>query len=81
MFSFIKEFDLVSEVVGFRYMNINNQKIYVEGFKHLLSFDDTKIILKLKDNELSIVGNSLTIEELGSNSILISGKIDGVITD
>lgn len=81
MFSFLKEFDVSNEVVGFRYMNFNNEKVYVEGFKSLLSLDSEKIILKLKDNELSISGEDLKIQELGSNSIYIVGKIKGVMTD
>lgn len=81
MFSFLKEFDVSNEVVGFRYMCFNNEKIYLEGFKSLLSLNSEQIILKLKENELSVCGEDLKIQELGSNSIYITGKIKGVLID
>lgn len=81
MFSFFKEFDVADEISGFRYMSFNNQKIYVEGFKSVLSFDEKKVVLKTKDNELTISGVDLKISQLGNCSILINGEIKGVLVD
>ena len=81
MFNFINEISLGKEVSGYKYVNLSGEKIFVQGFLSLLCFDDIKIVLKLKDGELEISGENLNIEELSTNSILVSGKIKSVKVD
>ena len=81
MFSFFNEFGLCKEMLSYKYVNLNGEKVYVQGFKNLLCFDDKSIILKLKDNEMEIVGERLNIEELSQNTILVTGKIICVKVD
>lgn len=81
MFNFINEFGLTGQVKGYKYVNFNGEKVYVQGFKNLLNFDENSVTLKLKDAEMKIEGTMLNIEELGTDCILIQGKIVSVKVD
>lgn len=78
MFNFFNEFTLSKELKGYRYVNINGKQVYVQGFKNLLLISDEKIILKVDDKEIEILGTNLNIQELGNKVILINGNICGV---
>lgn len=81
MFNFLNEIGsfnelpLSSVITHYKYVNIGGQLLYVQGYKDVLSFETDKIVLKLKENELKIVGTDLNIKELNLNSITITGHI------
>jgi sporulation protein YqfC len=52
--------------------------IYIYDFKYLESFNDTKIIVKLKDKEISIIGNDLSIIRITKEELLIKGTIKSI---
>lgn len=81
MFNFINEFGLKKELCGYKYVNLNGEKVFVQGFVSLLCFEENRVILKLKNEELEVCGDKLNIEELGVNSMLICGKIKSVKVD
>lgn len=81
MFNFVNEFGMIKDIKSYRYMCVGGKKLYIQGFKSVLSYEKDSIVLKLKEGEFSILGNNLDIEELSSNSILISGDILTVKVD
>jgi sporulation protein YqfC len=52
--------------------------IYIYDFKYLESFNDTKIIVELKDKEISIIGNDLSIMRITKEELLIKGTIKSI---
>jgi sporulation protein YqfC len=49
--------------------------IYIYDFKYLDSFSSAKIIVKLKEKEISIMGNDLSIVRITKEELLIKGTI------
>ena len=80
MFNFIDEIKDV-DINDYRYINYAGKKVYVQGFKSLLIFNEEEISLKIKNGELSIFGANLKIEELGRDTVLISGNINEIKTE
>lgn len=72
------ELPITSVTLSYEYVNLSGKVIYVQGYRDILNFDDTNIILKLKDGELHISGQNLNIRDLNPHSILIEGKVFGV---
>jgi len=69
------ELPITSVILSYEYVNLSGKVIYVQGYGDILNFDDTHIILKLKDGELHIKGQNLNIRDLNPHSILIEGRI------
>lgn len=76
MFDFIDELnEIKNNAVGYRYINYGGKLVIVQGYKDILFFDDSTIILKLKVGELCVSGTNLVITEFSTNSIKIVGNI------
>ena len=78
MFDFFNDLFGEIEKHSYRYQVSNGKQIVVEGYKSVLKVDESNVILKLFDGELEIVGNNLSIKQLGTNTIKIIGKIYSV---
>ena len=78
MFDFFNGFFDEIKKGSFRYQVSSGNQIAVEGYKSVLKIDDEKIVLKLGSGELEILGSNLKVKEFGSNTIIISGKIQCV---
>ena len=84
MFNFFKEIkenlrnvkDL--DLTGFKIINLSGNFLYIEGHLGLLNLSKENISVKLKHGAICIDGQNLTIEELGENTLKISGKITKV---
>lgn len=73
-----KLFDLTPDVVmGLPLiMLIGQEKIYLENHRGLNLYQKDKIKIKIKGGFLLVKGQSLIIEEIASDSLSITGKID-----
>lgn len=80
MFDFFNDLFGECKKSNYRIQIDSGKKIVVEGYKNILLIDNKNIILKLCNEELSIVGKDLKIQQLGTNTIIICGKILGVST-
>ena len=78
MFDFFNSFFDEIKKGAFRYQVSSGNQIVVEGYKSVLKIDGEKIVLKLGSGELEILGSCLKVKEFGSNTIIISGKIQCV---
>ena len=74
--------DLFGEIKkdAFRYQVDCGKKIVVQGYKSVLVSNEEKIVLKLKNGELNIIGNKLKIVEFGTNTFVAIGTIKSVET-
>ena len=81
MFNFVGELNGIGNLKEYKFINFGGKKVYVQGFKNLLSFNEENIVLKVENAELTITGKTLKIEELGSSSILVCGEIVSVRVD
>ncbi|MBQ9791975.1 MAG: YabP/YqfC family sporulation protein [Clostridia bacterium] len=54
----------------------SNKCVSITNFKTILSYSEDKIIIKVKDNVISILGDNLIIKDIDTNSIVIYGKIN-----
>jgi sporulation protein YqfC len=81
MFNFLNDINDLLQVPitntfsDYKYVNLSGKVIYVQGYKDVLTFSQTNIILKLKSGELNITGENLNIKDLNLNSIVIEGVI------
>lgn len=81
MFEFVDELkELKNILVDFRYTNYGGKTVVVQGYKDILFFDETNIILKLKQGEISISGTNLKLKDYTNNSVIIIGNIVAIDT-
>ena len=85
MNSFFKEIAAMTELPfdtafsSFRYVNIGNNALYVQGHKGVISFDAERVILRAQKSRLEISGVNLTIKQLSNDDAVIMGQIISVI--
>lgn len=52
-----------------------NKSVYVDGYRHILKYNEDEIILKLSKKQLLIKGSELTITSFCNTELLIKGNI------
>ncbi len=57
---------------------IEDNRVDITNFTNIDHFDDSKIILKIIDNYISITGSNLIISKLVIDEVLISGNIEKI---
>lgn len=55
--------------------NVGGRVVSVSNFGALVQYDNEKIVLKIKKNELVVEGFNLNITSLSAKEIVIKGKI------
>lgn len=78
MFDFFDDIFDETKKCYFRYQVCNGNQIVVEGYKNILLICPEKIVLKLENGELIIIGSKLCVKEFCSQTIKISGNIVSV---
>jgi len=56
-------------------------EIFIENFKNLLEFADNKIRLRIKDGTLTVEGKDLTLKQITSENLLITGTVVHITYD
>jgi len=83
--SFFKEIAALTELPfdtafsAFRYVNIGNSALYVQGHKGVVSFSTDKIVLRVQKARLEITGANLRVKQLSNDDAVITGGIAGVL--
>lgn len=80
MFDFFNDLFDEFKKSSYRIQIDSGKKIVVEGYKNILLIDSKNIVLKLCEEELSITGNDLKIQQFGTNTIIVCGKITQIST-
>jgi|GEM_PF-1906364 len=62
-------------IKDFKFVNIGNRALFVQGKARILSFSTVKIILALGHNKLFVYGKGLTIKHFTNSDIAITGQI------
>ena len=80
MFDFFNDLFSECKKSSYRIQIDSGKKIVVEGYKNILFVDSDNIILKLYETELDIKGKDLKIQQFGTNTIIVCGKIYQIST-
>ena len=75
MFDFFNDMFSEAKKCFFRYQVNNGTEIVLEGYKNILMVSLEKIVLKVDNGEVSILGSNLCIKELCSSTITVFGRI------
>ena len=59
----------------YKILQVGSKLIYVCNFKRIIDYSDSRIVLKIKNNTLEIVGSGLKIKQIEKSEIIISGFI------
>lgn len=78
MFDFFNDMFAEAKKCFFRYQVNNGTEIVFEGYKNILLVSAEKIVLKVQNGEVEILGNNLCIKELCSATLKVNGSISGV---
>ncbi len=82
MFQFLEE---LCEVTGsdardidddFKVVMLGNNILYVSNFIKILSYDNTNLSLKIKDNIFNVEGYKLSIKQLSGKEIIVKGYVN-----
>lgn len=60
---------------AFKIIQIDSKGIYVCNFKKIIDYSREKVVLKVTNNTLEILGSDLVISQLNKGEIIISGSI------
>lgn len=74
IFSLPKEIALDLPII----MATGQNELNIENYKTLLEFTDKKIRIRIKDNIVTIDGDNLSLKQVTTENILISGRIMGI---
>ena len=58
-----------------------NHEVLIGGVLSLMDFAIDKIVVRVKNGLIETVGNHLIIKRFDENEIIITGKINGVLTN
>ena len=75
MFDFFDDMFCETKKCFFRYQVNSANEIILEGYKNILLVSPEKVVLKVQNGEVCIVGQELCIKEFCAGTIKISGKI------
>lgn len=64
-----------SIATGFSYINYNNQAVYIEGVKNVVSITADEICVAIKSGRLYVFGEHLSVFLLENNSIILKGDV------
>lgn len=59
-------------------ITIINNKLNITNYVDIGHFDDNKIIIKLKNKNITIKGNNLVVSKLLESEILITGEFNNI---
>lgn len=81
MFSLINEISdafsakEMKNAFAYKIINLGGKTLYVQGYKSIDKFSNTSIILKIKNASIFIKGEKLSIKELDSSCLYVTGEI------
>ena len=57
---------------------IGNREVTVEGYKEIVTYDDTLLRIRAKGMDISFWGSDLELNYMNDENIVISGKIEQI---
>ena len=57
---------------------IGRGEISIENYKNLIEFSEETIRIRTKDGALTVAGNRLTLKQITSENLVITGRIAGI---
>lgn len=62
----------------FKIIQVGTSIVYVSNYIKLIDYGDSRVVLKVKNNTLEIVGENLMLSLINKNEIIISGVISSL---
>ncbi len=73
---FLQLVDLPEDAFGGSHIEIvSNSSVKVNGCRRIIDYSSDKVILSMKEYELTVVGRNLTLASYGENTAAVSGHI------
>ncbi len=66
--------DMKTLLGDFKLYLLDNSAIMAQNFNKIISYSQEQIVLKLKNNELTIIGNNFKIVEMGGGYVVVKGE-------
>jgi len=60
-------------------MATGRNELSIENYKNLIEFTDKLIRIRTKDSNIAIEGEGLTLRQITTENILITGRISGIL--
>ena len=54
-------------------------ELSIENYKNLIEFTDTAIRIRTRDGTIAITGERLILKQITTESLLIKGRVSGII--
>ena len=68
--------DLPEDCLGGSHIEIvSNSSVKVNGCRRIVDYSSEKVVLSMKEYELTVVGRNLTLSSYGENTAVASGEI------
>ena len=81
MLGFLSEWEKVAKlpvelmVKDFKFVNVGNRALFVQGKTKILAFSTVKIVLAVGRNKLFVYGKDLSVRHFTNSDIAITGQI------
>ena len=56
-------------------------EVYIENYKNLIEFNDTKIHIRTKDGTIAVTGADLTLNQITTENLRVVGQIGTVVLE
>ncbi len=71
--------DLPEDAFGGTHIEIvSNSSVKVNGCRRIVDYSSEKVVLSMKEYELTVVGRNLTLSSYGENTASVTGEIISV---
>ncbi len=71
--------DLPEDAFGGTHIEIvSNSSVKVNGCRRIVDYSSDKVVLSMKEYELTVVGRNLTLSSYGENTASVTGEIISV---
>ncbi len=72
----------VSTLVGeFKLTLIGTRALFIQNYIKILNYSSNKIVFKIKNDILTVVGENFEIKEMGKQEIIVVGTVFSILSE
>ncbi len=68
----------IMENFGYKLTLLNGKELLIEGHKGVLEYLENSLTVRIRGGKLSVQGESVIIDEINEEELLVKGKIDKI---
>ena len=57
---------------------LGRERVIIENHSSILSYEPDRILLKVKEGQIGVVGRGLVLSQIAGDQLVICGQIDGI---